>query len=119
MKIMYSRVSLLFAAVLLMAASPSQGPTPLAMAQPMLSPPSSFRPADVAPSFSPAPVPDVDQDGVGAPKTGPSRVVLTPSFYHQRDRTKGDGYTPNSTIYGEQTKRLRPAPGINLRVPLE
>jgi hypothetical protein len=109
------RAALLAAAVLLTAASPRTY-VPLAAVESQ--PPPAADPRSTAFSaFAPAPVPDIDQQGVRQ-KPGPARMELTPSFYKPREGPSGDGFTPNSTIYGEQTKRLLPTPGLNLNVPL-
>jgi hypothetical protein len=108
----------LLAAALLSGAAAPPGATPLAMVQPL--PGGLALPASPAASgFTPAPVPDLDQDDGSFRKSGPSKVEVTPNLFHQRETKSGDGFTPNSTIFGEQTKRLRPAPGINLSVPLQ
>jgi hypothetical protein len=69
--------------------------------------------------FTPAPVPNLDLDGTVPYRSGPASVRLLPSFFHQQDTVKGAGFTPNSSIFGEQMKKLRPAPGLTLSVPLE
>jgi hypothetical protein len=112
------RAGLLAAALLLGAASPgTYGPLVAFDTMPPIvgGPPS----AATHSAFSPAPVPDLEQSSGGWRKAEPSRVQLTPSFFHQREGVSGDGYTPNSTVFTEQTKRLRPTPGLNLNVPLQ
>jgi hypothetical protein len=125
----YASPTILLAASMLAAglsaasATPNEGAD--AKRPPLVAPPTpaAASPADSAAAstnvFTAAPVPDLDTDfGVPAPKT-PAKVQLNPSFYHQPDRPTGDGFVPNSTIYDEQNKRLHPAPGLNLSVPLE
>ena len=68
--------------------------------------------------FAPAPVPDLDLDGSMSRKTDPAKVGLSPTLYHQHPTLTGEGYTPNSTMDGEQTRRFLPMPGLNLNVPL-
>jgi hypothetical protein len=108
---------LLVVALLSGAAAPA-GRTPFAMAQPL--PGGVALPNAAAPSaFTPAPVPDLDQDDYTFRKNGPAKVEVTPNLFHQRETVSGDGFTPNSTIFGEQTKRFRPTPSLNLSVPLQ
>jgi hypothetical protein len=117
-------VSLLVAALLGGGAAPL-GSGPLAMTTPPPQPPAARHttPDQLKPAaksrFSPAPVPDLDLDGSSTRKAEPSRVQLLPSFYQQHNTSPGAGYTPNSTVFGEQTKKLRPAPGLSLSVPLQ
>jgi hypothetical protein len=116
------RAALLGSALVTGAASPAPYP-PLAMAGPLpLTVFAAPRPVAItglaAPGFAPAPVPDLDQDGGGLHRDGPAKVELTPNLFHQSQSYLGDGYTPNSTVQGEQTKKIRPTPGLNLSVPL-
>ncbi len=116
---MTQRGALLAAALLLGAASPRSF-VPLASTDPLSPPPAVTAPKAASFSaFSPAPVPDIDQEDGTARKSGPQRMQLTPSFFKPREGPSGDGFTPNSTVYGEQTKRLLPTPGLNLNVPLQ
>jgi hypothetical protein len=111
------RAALLAAALLTGAASPTQT-LPLAMVQPLpggIALPDSSAPA----GFTPAPVPDLDQNDGSFGKGGRAKVEVTPGLFHQRENPSGDGFTPNSTIFGEQTKHLHPAPSLNLSVPLQ
>jgi len=114
-------------AALLLTAGASQPPgTPVALADPiggtaLAAPqlvPARPAPGAALPTFAPAPVPDLDLDDGAFHRDGPAKVELTPNLFHQHQSFLGDGYTPNSTIQGEQTKRLRPTPGLNLSVPL-
>jgi hypothetical protein len=110
------RAGLLIAALLSGAASP--GPyAPLAYADPAPQP--ATPPTATASAFTPAPMPDPDLDPNSFRHTQPARVELTPSLFHERQSFHGDGYTPNSSVEGEQTRKIRPAPGFNLSVPLE
>jgi hypothetical protein len=96
------------------AAAPVASNAPLVVTHP--APP--LAPAAPSGNFTPAPMPNLDLDGSTFRKTGPAGVVVTPMLFRERQPTVGDGYTPNSTIDGEQTKRFRPMPGLNLNVPL-
>ncbi len=111
------RSALLAAALLSGGASPTRT-SPLAMVQPL---PGGIDLPETSGSagFTPAPVPDLDQTDGSGRKTGPAKVEVMPSLFHQRETTSGDGFTPNSTVFGEQTKRLHPAPSLNLSVPLQ
>lgn len=91
--------------------------TPLVATAPAPAPGRAAPAAGGFTAFGPAPVPDQDLDGYRL-KQAPAKVELSPSLFHERLSTVGDGYTPNSTVDSEQTKRLRPMPGLNLNVPL-
>ena len=113
------RAALLAAAIVLAAAAPrAYGPLAAAEALPP-APPAASHSATLSgfSAFAPAPVPDVDQQGFRR-KADPARMQLSPSFYKPQEGPSGDGFTPNSSIYGEQTRRLLPTPGLNLNVPL-
>ena len=101
-------------AVLAGAAAPVASNTPLVVTHPA----SPLAPAAPGDNFTPAPMPNLDLDGSTLHKPGPVGVVVTPRLFRERQPTVGDGYTPNSTIDGEQTRRFRPMPGLNLNVPL-
>jgi len=107
----------LLAASLLTGAAAPAPTSPLAMVQPL--PGGIALPQSSASGFTPAPVPDLDQDDATAHKSGPAKVEVMPGLFHQHETTPGEGFTPNSTIFGEQTKRLHPAPSLNLSVPLQ
>jgi hypothetical protein len=113
----------LLAAILTTGASPPPPKVALAVADPaptlsVLAPSKSAGAGNGA-VFTPAPVPDLDLDGGFSTKPAPARVELSTRFYHERQSTVGDGYTPNSTVDTEQTKRMRPTPTFNLSVPLQ
>ena len=113
------RAALLGAALLTAAASPPHFP-PLALTEPLVLPSIIAPQAAVAhPGFAPAPVPDVDFEGGSLHKQEPAKVELTPNIFHDHQGYLGDGYTPNSGIPREQSKRLLSAPGLNLSVPLQ
>ncbi len=111
------RAALLAAALLGGGASPTRT-SPLAMVQPL---PGGIDLPETSASgaFTPAPVPDLDQSESSLHKAGPAKIAVVPSLFHQRETTSGEGFTPNSTVFGEQTKRLHPAPSLNLSVPLQ
>jgi hypothetical protein len=69
--------------------------------------------------FSPAPVPDQTIEAPNQHAFGGRRTELMPELFRQRKTYQGDGYTPGSTVQGEQQKRQKPLPGFNLSVPLE
>lgn len=69
--------------------------------------------------YTPAPMPNSDIDGPANRRSEPSRSQLTPRLYLPHASYQGDGYTPNSTVQGEQQRRFHPAPAFNLSVPLQ
>lgn len=79
-------------------------------------------PADTATNraspYTPAPVPNPDL-GWHAPSVSPAHTELTPGFYHPQQGYRGDGFTPGSTIQGEEQRRYRPLPSLQLSMPLE
>lgn len=116
-----AQLMLFGAALLTGAASPPSIPL-LASSESMLRAPAPVvAPAPVAPSaFTPAPVPDIDQAPVPQKAAASGDPQLTPSFFHQAPAFMGDGYTPNSTVVqSEQSRRIGPAGGLNLSVPLQ
>lgn len=75
--------------------------------------------ANLGSTYLPAPVPDPDYQ---VPSTGgraSGQPVLRPYLYRPRATTQGEGFTPGSTIQGEERRRFKPVPSLNLSVPLE
>ena len=73
--------------------------------------------APANPGFQPAPVPNPD---LFAPRSrGQAGAAVTPNLFHQQKTYRGEGFTPGSTAEGEQTKRVKPTPGMSLTVPLQ
>jgi hypothetical protein len=71
------------------------------------------------PGFTAAPTPNQDatipfvkDPRADQAQLGPSVFAPPPKGY------RGEGYVPGSTVDGEQQRRIKPAPGINLTVPL-
>jgi hypothetical protein len=119
-----ARCAALLAASLLTTAASPGGYAPPALAGPapplVAIAPKPAPPAAVAPPvFVPAPMPDLEFEDNAQQKRGPAGVELSPNLYHPHQGYLGDGYTPNSTIEGEQNRRLRPMPELNLSVPLQ
>ena len=69
-------------------------------------------------SYSAAPMPNSDISAP-IPRAEPGQASLAPSLFAPRNGYHGEGYVPGSTVQTQQEKRLRPAPGINLSVPLQ
>jgi hypothetical protein len=113
------RCALIVAALLSGGASPWQKYLPVAFADPEVPRNVAAPPAADRHRFTAAPVPDIDLEP-GKQSSEPARVELLPNLFRERQTAGwGDGYTPNSTVEGEQNKRIRPTPGLNLSVPLQ
>jgi hypothetical protein len=108
----------LLAALLLTTAAASPYP-PLAFVQPLQAPPVQAAPPGGA-SFTPAPVPNQDLDNPALRTSSPARAELSPGIYQPGTTLfQGDGFTPNSTVQGEQQRHYHPAPSLNFSVPLQ
>ena len=71
-------------------------------------------------NYTPAPVPNEDLYVPSAPRKPTSEAEFTPGLMQApRMIYRGEGYTRGSTMTDEQTRKLPPVPGLNLRVPLE
>jgi hypothetical protein len=112
------RFALLGIVLLAGAASPTTS-RPFAMVDPVLPPEVIAPPAASPTGFTPAPMPDIELNSGIVRDPGPAKVGLAPSLFNEHPTYQGDGFTPNSTVQGEQTKRIRPAAGFNLSVPLQ
>ena len=70
-------------------------------------------------AYTPAPVPDIDLEPPQSRNSQPGGAELTPRLLRaQKKLYLGEGYMPGSSIDGEQQKRVKPLPGLNLSVPL-
>jgi hypothetical protein len=74
-----------------------------------------------APVFTPAPVPNID---AAPPRTAygdPNAPTVSPSLIWGGGgrASLGDGFTPGSIYTGEQEKRFKPGPGVNVSVPIQ
>ena len=76
------------------------------------------RPADGAPLYERAPVPDQD---AFEPRydSGPSDPVQPSVISRASKATQGDGYSRNSSANSAQESRMRPGLGFALHVPTE
>jgi len=117
--VMARGAALLAAGLFAGAASPgSYGPFNTAAVAPSLTV-TAPQPAAEAPTFTPAPVPDLDQGYLTPQRAAAATLELTPSVgQRHQNAVVGDGYTPNSTLVVEQ-KRISAAPGVNLNMPLQ
>jgi hypothetical protein len=107
------RAAVLWAALLTTGAAPAF--PPLAMVTPFGSPPAG----EERPGFVPAPVPNPD---LAAPSGGKGRdngPSVAPSFFHRESTYQGEGFLRGSTYDGDQERRLRPSPGLDLKLPLQ
>ena len=106
------------AALLQIAGAASQYP-PYAFVVPFAVP-SSHPAVSNGSGYTPAPVPNQDLDDPARRVSGPARTELMPGLYQPHGTTfQGDGFTPNSTVQGEQQRHYHPAPALSLSVPLE
>jgi hypothetical protein len=69
------------------------------------------------PNFQPAPMPNRDLQAPNGTSSG--GTSFGPAIFTNRQQFGGEAFTPNSTVQGEQEKRLRPTPGFSLKVPLQ
>ncbi len=74
-------------------------------------------PADA--DVSAAPVPDTEQYAPVLRQLGPRQPEFAPSLFRPRTAFHGEGYVPGSTVQGSQERRLSPAAGVNVSVPLD
>ncbi len=103
-------------AMLLAAASPSgynlQVPAPgsglpVPPAPPAAGPPSKFQPA-------PTPNRDVE---LAKPRAS-NETTVAPSLFTRPNEYHGDGFSKGSTVQSEQERRVKPAAGFSLHMPL-
>jgi hypothetical protein len=107
------RVLLLGAALFATAAAPTF--PPLALVTP-LGPPA---PGGAGAGFLPAPVPNPDLASPPAASGRGAGPSVAPSFFHPEATYQGEGYLRGSTYEGDQERRLRPSPGLNLTLPIQ
>lgn len=105
-------------AILLLTAGAAPPYPPYAFVQP-LSPPPAQRAQSNWSNYTPAPVPNPDAENPADRSSGPSRTELSPGLWRPQKGYQGDGFTPGSTVQGEQTRRYPATPQLNLNVPLE
>jgi hypothetical protein len=101
----------LLAAGILLGAAAAADPDDLPLPIPPI-------PPDNPPLSQAAPVPDPDFLAPSAP-SGPSRTTVGPDMFTPPTRYYGDAYAPGSTAQGENEKRVKPAPGFSLKMPLQ
>jgi hypothetical protein len=111
-------LALPWAALPLIAASPSQRGINLQAYESSLTLPVPPVPPTTAPGgFSPAPTPNRDVDGPAAAAASNS-PSLSPSLFTRSETYRGDGFNKGSSAQSEQDKHARPGAGFNLRMPL-
>jgi hypothetical protein len=82
-------------------------------------PPVPPAPGTAGPGFAPAPVPDPDITKPREDAEARPHAEVVPTFRSNADHTKGNGYVKGSEAYYDPDHRFRPAPGVNLLVPLQ
>lgn len=68
--------------------------------------------------FQPAPTPNRDVDAPLGPRASNAPQV-SPGLFTRKDQYRGDGYARGSTSETDVERRAKPAPGFNLRLPLQ
>jgi hypothetical protein len=111
-----ARHILAWASLLLGAAAPAKAPYPPITLQSQQPPADTGK--NIGSPYTPAPVPDSEYE-VPSATGGQSGPSLRPGFFQQRKSYQGEGYTPGSTIQGEEQRRYKPLPSLNLSVPLQ
>ncbi len=82
--------------------------------------PPATPPLQLRQGYDPAPVPDLDVQRPQADRLAEQpHTEVVPSLFDSKARRQGDGYVPGSARQYDANTRLRPSPGINLRVPLQ
>lgn len=70
-------------------------------------------------AYTPAPIPDINHDAPVGRSTDSSAARLAPKLFHKQTTYRGEGYVFGSTVQDEQDRRIGPAPGVNLIMPLQ
>jgi hypothetical protein len=73
--------------------------------------------AAAAENFSPAPLPDEEQQEPDPPAEQPD-IHLRPTFFTSPAQNFSDGFLPGSASEDADEEDTRPTPGIDLSVPL-
>jgi len=84
---------------------PSQFSAPVTAPEPVIEP------------YQNAPMPNADLNAPLPPT--PKTAQVSPSLFQPRKQFRGDGYSYGSTAQSWQEQRLKPAPGVTLKVPLD
>ncbi len=92
-------------------------------AQPPASPtlPGTAGPSGPAPrvrSFEPAPTPNRDYEAPAGPRASNAPQVA-PGLFTRKDVYRGEGFSRGSTSESDTERRVKPAPGFSLRMPLQ
>ena len=69
--------------------------------------------------YTAAPMPDLDQNAPVTRPTDPSAAHVAPRLFHKQTVYHGEGYVFGSTVQEQQDRKVGPAPGINLIMPLQ
>lgn len=75
-------------------------------------------PPDSMSNSEPAPVPDSGVRGPVALQV-PRGAELTPTMMGPKYTYQGEGFLRGSTVQSEQNRKVKPAAGFNLTVPLQ
>ena len=81
--------------------------------------PSGQNPRTSLNGFTPAPLPNLDQDAPTTRPLDPKAARMAPRIFHRQSTYHGEGYVFGSTVQEQQDRRVQPAPGINLIMPLQ
>lgn len=110
---------LIVVALPLMAASPHRQFTLAVPAEGTLTLPTGQQAfSSRRPAYEPAPLPNRDLAAPRAPAR-PAESSLSPTLFTQREQFRGDGFSAGSSPQNEQERRLRPAAGFSLHMPLQ
>lgn len=66
-----------------------------------------------------APTPDTSVSSPQPPDANSKTPEWSPSLFRPKRTYRGEGFIHGSTAQDQQQRRLAPAPGINLKVPLD
>ena len=95
--------------IVLQAQPPAQALPPAPPPQPALRAPGDYQPA---------PTPNRDYEAPSGPR--PSNAPqLAPGLFTRKDVYRGEGFSRGSTSESDTEKRVKPAPGFSLRMPLQ
>jgi len=72
-----------------------------------------------ADGYTPAPVPNMDQAAPLQRALGPAQPEWKPGLFTSQSTYRGEGYTPGSSVQGNENRNVHPAPLLSLDVPLQ
>lgn len=103
-----------------LAAVHAQGRGIVLQAQPPAQtlPPAPVPAAPAIGDYQPAPTPNRDYEAPVGPRAS-NAPQLAPGLYTRKDVYRGEGFSRGSTSESDTERRVKPAPGFNLRMPLQ